>query len=216
MPRQRYLEWTGAGSRARRGALAPDGSLFLNVGGKPTDPWTALDVAQARASASAAAEHDPLDQVDRHREALAGRARRPRARTSRSATTSRSTASASCHDCHEFVFHFTPTATRRSPPGDRREVSGQVERRALARRRRRTCAAAATRGSSPTRRFRAARRNGRIRRRSRRDSLRCACVSTASIASATVADPFLGSDRPRSRARSSGSTSSASRWTRAT
>ena len=27
--------------------LRPDGSLFLNVGAKPSDPWTALDVAQA-------------------------------------------------------------------------------------------------------------------------------------------------------------------------
>ncbi len=27
--------------------MAPDGSLFLNVGAKPTDPWTAIDVAQA-------------------------------------------------------------------------------------------------------------------------------------------------------------------------
>ena len=27
--------------------LRPDGSLFLNVGARPTDPWTALDVAQA-------------------------------------------------------------------------------------------------------------------------------------------------------------------------
>jgi hypothetical protein len=26
--------------------LAPDGSLLLNVGAKPTDPWTAIDVAQ--------------------------------------------------------------------------------------------------------------------------------------------------------------------------
>jgi hypothetical protein len=32
----------------RRGSgAAPEGSLFLNVGAKPTDPWTALDVAQA-------------------------------------------------------------------------------------------------------------------------------------------------------------------------
>ena len=29
------------------GALAPHGSLFLNVGAKPTDPWIAMDVAQA-------------------------------------------------------------------------------------------------------------------------------------------------------------------------
>jgi DNA modification methylase len=38
MPRHRYLEWTGEWeSRAAR-AMAPNGSLFLNVGAKPTDP----------------------------------------------------------------------------------------------------------------------------------------------------------------------------------
>ena len=35
------------GSQPRGTALSPNGSLFLNVGGKPTDPWTAMDVAQA-------------------------------------------------------------------------------------------------------------------------------------------------------------------------
>ena len=47
MPRERYLEWTGRWVKLAAQALAADGSLFLNVGGKPTDPWTALDVAQA-------------------------------------------------------------------------------------------------------------------------------------------------------------------------
>src|SRR5215203_1750425 len=47
LPRANYLEWTGAWIGAARRALADKGSLFLNVGGKPTDPWTALDVAQA-------------------------------------------------------------------------------------------------------------------------------------------------------------------------
>ena len=47
MPRDQYLEWTGAWvSRAAR-VMAADGSLFLNVGAKPTDPWTAIDIAQA-------------------------------------------------------------------------------------------------------------------------------------------------------------------------
>jgi site-specific DNA-methyltransferase (adenine-specific) len=47
LPRDRYLEWTGAWVKAAARALDPAGSLFLNVGAKPTDPWTALDVAQA-------------------------------------------------------------------------------------------------------------------------------------------------------------------------
>jgi len=47
LPRSEYLEWTANWVQAARRALADDGSLFLNVGAKPKDPWTALDVAQA-------------------------------------------------------------------------------------------------------------------------------------------------------------------------
>jgi site-specific DNA-methyltransferase (adenine-specific) len=47
LPRREYLLWTEAWIAAARRALAADGSLFLNVGAKPTDPWTAMDIAQA-------------------------------------------------------------------------------------------------------------------------------------------------------------------------
>src|SRR5262245_10581367 len=43
LPRAHYLEWTGTWIDAVRRTLAADGSLFLNVGAKPTDPWTAFD-----------------------------------------------------------------------------------------------------------------------------------------------------------------------------
>jgi len=46
-PRPEYLDWTGQWIQAVRRAMSDDGSLFLNVGAKPKDPWTALDVAQA-------------------------------------------------------------------------------------------------------------------------------------------------------------------------
>ena len=46
LPRDRYLDWTDAWTKAAARAIGPQGSLFLNVGAKPTDPWTALDVAQ--------------------------------------------------------------------------------------------------------------------------------------------------------------------------
>ena len=42
-----YLEWTGRWVAAAARVLKPRGSLFLNVGTRPSDPWTALDVAQA-------------------------------------------------------------------------------------------------------------------------------------------------------------------------
>jgi site-specific DNA-methyltransferase (adenine-specific) len=47
IPRNRYLEWTGEWVRRAARAMTADGSLFLNVGAKPTDPWTAIDIAQA-------------------------------------------------------------------------------------------------------------------------------------------------------------------------
>jgi site-specific DNA-methyltransferase (adenine-specific) len=46
MSRSEYLEWTNGWIAEAARVLRPDGSLFLNVGAKPTDPWTALDVAQ--------------------------------------------------------------------------------------------------------------------------------------------------------------------------
>ena len=42
-----YLSWTSAWVGAAARVLHPQGSLFLNVGARPSDPWTALDVAQA-------------------------------------------------------------------------------------------------------------------------------------------------------------------------
>lgn len=42
-----YLKWTSTWVEAAARVLKPEGSLFLNVGTRPSDPWTALDVAQA-------------------------------------------------------------------------------------------------------------------------------------------------------------------------
>ena len=47
LPRERYLRWTSEWVAAAARWLAADGSLFLNVGAKPTDPWTAIDIALA-------------------------------------------------------------------------------------------------------------------------------------------------------------------------
>ena len=47
LPGERYLKWTGEWVEAASRLLAPDGSLFLNVGARPTDPWTAIDIALA-------------------------------------------------------------------------------------------------------------------------------------------------------------------------
>jgi len=44
--RHEYLDWMGEWAVAVARVLSPEGSLFLNVGGKPTDPWGPLEVAQ--------------------------------------------------------------------------------------------------------------------------------------------------------------------------
>jgi len=44
-PRDEYLDWMEATARVSRQAMADDGSFFLNVGGSPSEPWTATDVA---------------------------------------------------------------------------------------------------------------------------------------------------------------------------
>jgi site-specific DNA-methyltransferase (adenine-specific) len=45
-PVDEYLDWMSRVARACKESLTDDGSLFLNVGGKPSDPLTPLRVAQ--------------------------------------------------------------------------------------------------------------------------------------------------------------------------
>ncbi|MCR4425794.1 MAG: site-specific DNA-methyltransferase [Firmicutes bacterium] len=42
--RQEYLEWTREWASQVAHALSPGGSLFLNIGSKPTDPWVPYEV----------------------------------------------------------------------------------------------------------------------------------------------------------------------------
>ena len=118
LPREHYLEWTREWIAAVRRGLAPDGSLFLNVGAKPTDPWTAMDVAQTarevlqlqntihwiksiaidKDAAGAAADLDRDLAVGHYKPINSDRF---------------------VNDCHEFIFHFT--AEGRTPL-DRRAI----------------------------------------------------------------------------------------------
>ena len=107
-----YLEWTNTWVAAAARTLRPDGSLFLNVGARPSDPWTAMDVAQGARShlqlqniihwvKSIAIEHE-----------LAGVA----AGLSRDLAVGHYKPINSdrfLNDCHEFVFHFTPRGETR-------------------------------------------------------------------------------------------------------
>jgi site-specific DNA-methyltransferase (adenine-specific) len=102
-----YLAWTDAWIAAAARVLRPGGSLFLNVGAKPSDPWTALDVAQA------ARPHLKLQNlihwiksiaIDRSSAgAAAGLARDLAVGHYKPINSDRF-----LNDCHEFVFHFTP------------------------------------------------------------------------------------------------------------
>ena len=106
LPRERYLAWTGEWVAAVRTALSPEGSLFLNVGAKPTDPWVAMDIAQAvrphlqlqntihwvksiviEQQAAGAAAGLTRDLAVGHYKPINS----PRF----------------VNDCHEFIFHFT-------------------------------------------------------------------------------------------------------------
>jgi site-specific DNA-methyltransferase (adenine-specific) len=110
LPQADYLRWTTEWVTAAARVLRPDGSLFLNVGTRPSDPWTALDVAQAvrsrlrlqniihwvksiaieRESAGAAADLSRDLAVGHYKPINSGRY---------------------LNDCHEFIFHFTHSGT---------------------------------------------------------------------------------------------------------
>jgi len=107
MPRQDYLAWTAQWVQAARRTLAPQGSLFLNVGAKPKDPWTALDVAQA------VRPHLELQNIIHWVKSIA---------IEKGLAGSRSgladdlavghykpiNSRRFLNDCHEFLFHFSP------------------------------------------------------------------------------------------------------------
>jgi site-specific DNA-methyltransferase (adenine-specific) len=46
MPREAYLAWLGAWAGCVSGVLKPKGSLFVNLGSKPTEPWGAMEGAK--------------------------------------------------------------------------------------------------------------------------------------------------------------------------
>jgi|SRR5688572_4348827 site-specific DNA-methyltransferase (adenine-specific) len=118
MPRDEYLVWTAEWiSRAAR-VLSTQGSLFLNVGAKPTDPWTALDVAQA------ARRHLRLQNTIHWIKSIAIEKSLAGARAGLADDLAVGhykpiNSKRFLHDCHEFLFHFTPEG---NTPLDRQAV----------------------------------------------------------------------------------------------
>ena len=107
IPRSEYLTWTDRWLRAASRVSAADGSLFLNVGAKPTDPWIPLEVAQA------ARKHFKLQNTIHWVKSIAI----DREAAGQNAGLERDMAVGHykpinsdrfVNDCHEFIFHFTP------------------------------------------------------------------------------------------------------------
>lgn len=107
-----YLRWTSDWVADAARVLTADGSLFLNVGTRPSDPWTALDVAQA------ARPHLRLQNIIHWVKSVAI----DREFTSAAAGITRDIAVGHykpinserfLNDCHEFVFHFTKAGDTR-------------------------------------------------------------------------------------------------------
>jgi site-specific DNA-methyltransferase (adenine-specific) len=107
-PRSEYLAWTAEWIQAAKHALAAKGSLFLNVGAKPKDPWTALDVAQA------VRPHLELQNIIHWVKSIA--IEKELAGASAALADDLAVghykpinSTRFLNDCHEFVFHFSPT-----------------------------------------------------------------------------------------------------------
>jgi site-specific DNA-methyltransferase (adenine-specific) len=108
LPREEYLAWTGEWIAAARRVLQPHGSLFLNVGAKPTDPWAAFDVAQAaRAHLHLQNTIHWVKSIAIDRQAVGdnvGLARDLAVGHYKPINSTRF-----LNDCHEFIFHLSPT-----------------------------------------------------------------------------------------------------------
>ncbi|MEO8070495.1 MAG: site-specific DNA-methyltransferase, partial [Acidobacteriota bacterium] len=118
MPRAAYLSWSGRWLRAASRVVSADGSLFLNVGAKPTDPWIPLEVAQV------ARKHFKLQNTIHWVKSIAI----DRQSAGASAGLDRDVAVGHykpinsdrfVNDCHEYIFHFSPAGRTRL---DRRAV----------------------------------------------------------------------------------------------
>ena len=118
LPRSEYLEWTGEWIQAAKRALDDDGSLFLNVGAKPKDPWTALDVAQA------VRPHLELQNIIHWVKSIAIEKSLAGARSGLKDDLAVGhykpiNSKRFLNDCHEFVFHFSQAG---NTPLDRQAV----------------------------------------------------------------------------------------------
>lgn len=106
-PRSEYLAWTEEWVAAVARVLTPEGSLFLNVGAKPTDPWAAFDVAHAvRHHLKLQNTIHWIKSIVIERDAVGDRAGLDRDLAVGHYKPINS--DRFLNDCHEFIFHFSP------------------------------------------------------------------------------------------------------------
>ena len=109
LPRDEYLQWTSRWIAAATRALGASGSLFLNVGAKPTDPWAGLDVAQvARGHLHLQNTLHWIKSIAISREDARGRIEDDLAVGHYKPINSLRFV----NDCHEYIFQFTPDGAR--------------------------------------------------------------------------------------------------------
>jgi site-specific DNA-methyltransferase (adenine-specific) len=107
VPRREYLEWSDDWIAGARAALAAEGSFFLNLGAKPTDPWAAMDIAQtARKHFELQNTIHWIKSIAIDRDAAGAAAALPRDLAVGHYKPINSPRF--LNDCHEFIFHFTP------------------------------------------------------------------------------------------------------------
>lgn len=112
LPREAYLDWIEQAGVAIKRVLADDGSLFLNVGNRPSDQWIALDVA------SRLRRHFSLQNVIHWIKSIAisktDAGNYPNISGDIAVGHFKPVSSARfLNDCHEYIFHFTKNGTRK-------------------------------------------------------------------------------------------------------
>ena len=108
LPGDRYLAWTKDWIALAARVLADNGSLFLNVGNTPTQPWTAFDVvAQARHTLRLQNTIHWIKSIVIDQDMAGARAglERDLAVGHYKPVNSKRFV----NDCHEFIFHLSPS-----------------------------------------------------------------------------------------------------------
>ena len=111
VPRDEYLGWIEAWGEALRRVLSRGGSLFLNVGGKPSDPWGPFDILQRLRKLFALQNTFHWIKSIAIDADHAGSARALRGRALANSVSvghyKPINSSRYVNDCHEYIFHLT-------------------------------------------------------------------------------------------------------------